>query len=219
VRVIAALVTDEAHAAWLRGHRFDLAPSLALSALAAALIGWLPVPGFWWRMALGAAILVPLSFLAAGRWLKPLLQPSWLRVVTGLVAGGFQYVAGAGVFALLASQPRFAADFVTANTWRAAVPMHLGLVLLAFIVTAEEVLWRGVVTLPLAARFGPALGILAGAALAGAAHVPLGLPLLVIAAFAAGVFWGLLAVRTRSLVPSIVCHFLFDVMIFYVRPY
>jgi membrane protease YdiL (CAAX protease family) len=196
-----------------------LVPGLGLSALAAALIAWLPVPGFWWRMALGSAVLVPLSFLAAGRRLKPLLHPSWGRVATGLVAGGFQYVAGAAVFALLATHPRLAADFTTANAWRAAVPMHVGLVLLAFIVTAEEILWRGVVTLPLAARLGPVLGILAGAVLAGAAHVPLGLPLLVIAAFAAGTFWGLLAVGTRSLVPGIVCHFLFDVSVFYVRPY
>lgn len=219
MRLIEALVADERHAQWLREQRADLVPALGLSALSAALVAWLPVPGFWWRMALGSAILVPLSWLAAGRRLMPLLRPSWGRAVAGLAAGAFQYVAGAGVFALLALQPRFASDFVTANTWRAAVPMHLGLVLLVFIVVAEEILWRGVVTLPLAARFGPALGVLAGAALAGAAHVPLGLPLLVIAAFAAGLFWGLLTVRTRSLVPAIVCHYLFDVMIFYVRPY
>lgn len=218
-RLSLRLVTDSSHAAWLRGHRADLVGVLALAVLAAALIAWLPVAGFWWRMALGSAILVPLSFLAAGRWLKPLLRPSWGRVVTGLLAGGLQYLAGAGVFVILAAYPRFATDYVTANSWRAAVPMPVGLVLLAIIVTAEEVLWRGVVTLPLAARLGPGLGILAGAALAGAAHLALGLPLLVVAAFAAGAFWGILAVRTRSLVPSIVCHFLFDVMIFYVRPY
>jgi membrane protease YdiL (CAAX protease family) len=197
----------------------ELRTPLALSALAIALIAWLPVTGFWWRMALGAAILVPLCFLAAGSRLLPLLRPSWGRVLIGLSAGGLQYLAGAGVFAVLCAHPRLASDFVTANTWRAAVPMPVGLVLLAFIVTAEEILWRGVVTLPLCARLGPALGILAGSALSGAAHLPLGLPLLVIAAFLAGAFWGILTVRTESLVPSIVCHFLFDVLVFYARPY
>jgi len=204
---------------WLREHRASLVPPLGLSALAASLIAWLPVPGFWWRMALGAAILMPLSFLVAGRPLTPLLRPSRVHVLVGVAAAVFQYLAGAAVYALLARHPRLASDFATANAWRAAVPMHVGLVLLAFIVTAEELLWRGVVTLPLAARLGPALGILAGAVLAGAAHVPLGLPLLTIAAFAAGVYWGLLAVLTRSLVPAIVCHYLFDVLVFYVRPY
>jgi membrane protease YdiL (CAAX protease family) len=193
--------------------------ALALSALAAGLIAWLPVSGFWWRMATGSAILVPLSFLAAGRQLLPWLRPSWRHALTGVATGAVQYALGAVVFAVLSSYPRLAADLVTANAWRDAVPMPVGLVLLAFIVTAEEILWRGVVMRSMTARFGPALGIFAGAALVGAAHVPLGLPLLTIAAFAAGLYWGLLAVGTRSLVPGIVCHYVFDVMVFYVRPY
>jgi membrane protease YdiL (CAAX protease family) len=204
---------------WLQAHRVSLAPAVGLSALAAGMIAWLPVPGFWWRMALASAVLLPLSLLASGRRLLPLLEPSSGHALGGIAAAALQYVAGAGIFALLSAHPRFVSDFATANGWRAAVPMPVGLVLLAFIVTAEEVLWRGVVTLPLAARFGPALGVVLGAVLAGAAHVPLGLPLLVVAAFAAGVYWGLLVVGTRSLVPGIVCHYLFDVMVFYVRPY
>ena len=125
---------------------------LGLSVLAAALIGWLPVPGFWWRMALGSAILLPLSFLVAGRELLPMLRPSRRHVAIGVLAGAFQYAAGAGVWWVLSSHPRLASDLTTANAWRAAVAVHVGLVLLALIVTAEEVLWRGVVTLPLAGR-------------------------------------------------------------------
>jgi membrane protease YdiL (CAAX protease family) len=212
-------VTGRAHAEWLRAQAAPAWLALGFAALVAALIAWLPVAGFWWRMAAGSAVLLPTAFLAAGPRLLPLLRPSWPRAVGGLAAAIVQYAIGAGIFALLTAAPRLAADFAVANAWRAEVPMGLGLLLLAFIVTTEEVVWRGMVTLPLAGRYGAPAGIVAGAVLAGAAHVPLGLPLLVIAAFAAGLYWGALAVRTRSLVPAIVCHFAFDAMIFYVRPY
>lgn len=213
------LVTDADHAAWLRTHRPGVARGLVLSALAAALIAFLPLSGLWWRMAVMAAILTPLAFVGAGPRLLPLLAPSWRRVGAGVVAAGVQYVAGAAVFALVATWPRLLADLPALHAQLRSVPPGPGLLLLACIVAAEEVLWRGAITLPLAGRLGPWAGVLAGAALCAGAHLGMGLPLLALAAFAASLYWGALAVRSRSLVPGIVCHFLWDVLAFYLRPY
>jgi membrane protease YdiL (CAAX protease family) len=192
---------------------------LVLSALAAALIALLPLTGLWWRMTVMAAILTPLALQGAGRRLLPLLAPSWRRVGAGLLAAGFQYLAGAVVFDQVAAYPRLLADLPALHAQLTAVPPAPGLALLALIVAAEEVIWRGAVMLPLAALLGPWTGVLAGAALCAGAHLGVGLPLLALAAFAASLFWGALAVRSRSLVPGIVCHFLWDLLAFYVRPY
>jgi membrane protease YdiL (CAAX protease family) len=213
------LVTDSDHAAWLQGRRSGVGRGLVLSALAGALVAWLPLPNIWWTMTAMAAILLPLAIQGMGRGLLPLLAPSWPRVGTGLLAAALQYVTGAAVFALVASWPRLLADLPALHAQLGALPLSMGLLLLPFIIAAEEVIWRGAVTLPLAARLGPWPGVLAGAALCAGAHLGMGLPLLAVAAFAAGIFWGALAVRSRSLVPGIVCHLLWDVLVFYVRPY
>jgi membrane protease YdiL (CAAX protease family) len=52
-----------------------------------------------------------------------------------------------------------------------------------------------------------------------AAHVSLGVPLLVAVAFAAGAFWSALVAVTRSAVPALVCHILWDVAVMFAFPY
>jgi membrane protease YdiL (CAAX protease family) len=86
-------------------------------------------------------------------------------------------------------------------------------VLLVALVAAEEVVWRNAVTLPLAARFGAWPGVGAAALAFAAAHLSLGVPVLLVAAVGAGAFWGAMVVRLRSAVPAFVCHLLWDIAV------
>jgi membrane protease YdiL (CAAX protease family) len=121
--------------------------------------------------------------------------------------------------AFLLALPAFAAQAESLYAWTTAVPPAVVVALLPFIVLGEEIVWRNAVTLPLAARLGPWPGVLAAAAAFAAAHLPMGVPLLLIAAFAAGAFWSALVVKTGSAVPSLVSHLLWDVAVMFLLPY
>jgi membrane protease YdiL (CAAX protease family) len=91
--------------------------------------------------------------------------------------------------------------------------------LVVLIVLAEEIVWRNAITLPLAARLGPWRGTLAGAAVFAAAHLAMGVPLLVVAALGAGIVWGALVVKTGSAIPSLVSHLAWDMAVLVWLPY
>ena len=74
-------------------------------------------------------------------------------------------------------------------------------------------------TLPLAARLGPWPGVLAAAALFALAHLPMGVPLLLLAALGAGTFWSAIVLKTGSAVPALLSHLLFDLAVLFWLPY
>jgi membrane protease YdiL (CAAX protease family) len=61
--------------------------------------------------------------------------------------------------------------------------------------------------------------VLVAAAAFATAHVPLGVPILLLAAFGAGGFWSAMVVKTRSAVPALVCHILWDMAVLFWLPY
>jgi uncharacterized protein len=67
-------------------------------------------------------------------------------------------------------------------------------------------------------RLGRVLGVVAGAAHYAAAHAGTMSPLLGLAAFACGIYWGLLADASDDLTAPIVSHLAWDTMIMFVVP-
>jgi membrane protease YdiL (CAAX protease family) len=173
----------------------------------------------WHRMALQALVLMPTALVAVGLDWRALFRPSRRLVGLGLAAAVALYPAGRVVSSGLMAIPAFAAQAESLYAWTRAVPPWQVAALLPFIVLGEEVVWRNAVTLPLAGRLGPWPGVLVAAALFAAAHLPMGVPLLLIAAFAAGAFWSALVVKTGSAVPSLVSHLLWDVAVMFWLPY
>jgi len=215
------LVHRRARSEWLARQGRPLARALGLAALALVLPGalGLVVPNVWYRMALQAFVLTPVALFGVGLDWRALFRPSRRLVAQGLAAAIGLYVAGRLVSGWLTALPAFAAQAESLYAWTTAVAPALAVVLLPFIVVGEEVVWRSAVTLPLAARLGPWPGLLAAAAAFAAAHLPMGVPLLLIAAFAAGAFWSALVVKTGSAVPSLVSHLLWDVAVMFWLPY
>ena len=72
---------------------------------------------------------------------------------------------------------------------------------------------QDVVQTALVGRFGAPGGIALSACVYALAHVPLGSPVLVFAALACGLCWGALRAATSSLVPALVAHLLWDVVV------
>jgi NADH dehydrogenase len=205
----------------LAGQGKVLARALGLAAIALVLpaaLGW-AVAGVWHRMALQSLLLMPVALFGVGLDWRALLRPSRRLVAQGLAAAVGLYLAGRLVSRWLTALPAFAAQAETLYAWTTQVPPALVVVLLPLIVLGEEVVWRNAVTLPLAARLGPWAGVLVAAAAFAVAHLPMGVPLLLIAAFAAGTFWSALVVKTGSAVPSLVSHLFWDVAVMFLLPY
>jgi uncharacterized protein YbjT (DUF2867 family)/membrane protease YdiL (CAAX protease family) len=215
------LVPTRAHAGWLEAHHRGFLPALAV---AAAGLATLPVLGLaienvWMRMAAAGLLLAALSVWVVPLPWRTLFRPTARDVVSGVVAAGVLYAAGALVVSLLVHIPGLSAQVATVYAWKAAAPPGWMVPLLLLIVACEEVVWRNAVTLPLAGRLGPVRGILAAAAAFGAAHLSLGVPVLLVAALGAGAFWSALVVKTRSAVPALVSHILWDVAVLLAWPY
>jgi len=135
------------------------------------------------------------------------------------VAAAVMYAVGALVTRLLTASPPLAAQIVELYGWKRMVPDALAVPLLLVIVLGEEIVWRNAVTLPLAARLGPWRGAAGAAALYALAHLPMGVPFLLLAALGAGTFWSALVLKTRSAVPALVSHVLFDLAVLFWFPY
>ena len=211
------------HAAWLAARRGTLRGAVAL-ALGAVLLLWglaAFVPNVWYRMAAFYELLVPLALVGQRLGWRALWRPSAGGVVGGIAAAVALYALGWAGFRLLASLvPAVGPQIAPLYGWAADLPpAPLGPLLFAGIVAGEEIVWRGAITLPLAARWGPWRGLLLGALVFGAAHAGFGSPLLVLAALACGAYWGWLTLMTRSLVPAFVSHLLWDLAIMFWLPY
>lgn len=81
------------------------------------------------------------------------------------------------------------------------------------VIVGEELVWRGVVQAALVQRLGAWRGVALAAVAYALVHAPIGSPLLVAVAFSCGLAWGALRAATASLVPTLVAHLLWDVLV------
>lgn len=94
----------------------------------------------------------------------------------------------------------------------------IALVLLFITSPGEELFWRNFLQKWSMQRAGPVAGWLIGAAIYGGVHIVSGNFMLTMAALVAGLFWGYLYLRERSVVPNIISHALWTVGIFVLFP-
>jgi NADH dehydrogenase len=215
------LVPTRADREWLVSHQGSFSRALALAMAGAALLPLLGTvfPNVWMRLAGAYALLVPAAFVDVRLPWRTLFVPRMRHLLEGVAAAAALWVGGATVSRVLLSVPWAAAQIAGVYGWRDTVPDGLILPLLLFIVIGEEIVWRNAVTLPLAARLGPVRGIALAAAAFAAAHLSLGVPVLLGAALAAGAVWSAMVVRTRSAVPALVCHLVWDLAVLFLWPY
>ena len=216
------LVTSLGHRTWLRG--FETRAGVLPWAVPLILVVYLALSSIiaspWASLGLANVISLVLVLVAMGgvAW-RELWRPSWRRLGVALTIATVMVGAALGIVAAIRRWlPEVAAGADEVYAWASLVSPWIALPVLLAIVAAEDWLWRGAVTLPLAAKVGPWRGCILAGALFGAAHWMAGPPVLILAAFLAGTIWSALTVRTRSLFVTVCCHATWDVAILTLSP-
>ena len=217
------LVPDSYHLAWLDRQQPAFGRLLLFAALAVTLLNVLSllIPNVWYRMSAYYLALIPTALVGLLLKWRELLAPRLKHLAVGLVAALGLYLLAGGVFlALNAWFPTLASERSSLYALKDQVTFATVLILMVcIIVPGEEIVWRGALTLPAAARWGPWRGCLASSVVFSSAHLSFGSPLLMLAAGGAGFFWSCLVVKTRSLVPALVCHLLWALTVLFWLPY
>lgn len=194
--------------------------SRSTSLAIAAIVVWLAAaasagPIGIWRAIGGAAIVLGIAVLLYDRPASTaLLRPGPKLILLGATAGGLMAAATYLLYPLLAG----VLPFITTDAARLyaafrAPSLLVASVALVPVIVGEELVWRGVVQASLVQRFGAWRGVALAAAMYALVHVPVGSPVLVAAAFFCGLAWGALRATTASLVPTLVAHLLWDVLV------
>jgi hypothetical protein len=99
-----------------------------------------------------------------------------------------------------------------------ADPMLIATLLLFLIAPAEEIFWRGFIQERLIQKIGIKRGTIIGIVLYSMVHIWALNPMLLLAALVLGIHWSLMYAKYRNLVPGIISHAVWDVLIFVVLP-
>ncbi len=97
-------------------------------------------------------------------------------------------------------------------------PVWIGLLLFFLVGPSEEIFWRGFVQRRLSERFSPLGALLTTTALYALVHIWTLNLILILAAFVVGLFWGWLYQHERNVIPVMLSHALWDVVIFVLWP-
>ena len=97
-------------------------------------------------------------------------------------------------------------------------PALVGMLLVFPIGFGEEIYWRGFVQRYFQGRQGKWVAFIITVVLYTGVHVPTANPVLILAAFICGIFWGGLYVCSGSLVPVLISHMVWDPFIFIIFP-
>jgi len=136
-------------------------------------------------------------------------------VVSGLLLYGFFYFG----FQVIKSTSFLAQGVSSVYGLRVSKSAYVIALLLCFpIAPGEEIYWRGLVQHRLTERIGPRVGFVMAAAAYALVHLPTLNPILILTAFIGGLVWGELYQLTDSLIPGIISHALWDVLIFVILP-
>lgn len=177
------------------------------------------VDAFWMAMTTGVLALAGIAALVRGFGLyRERAEPVDLAIGAGSAALLYGiFWAGDRLIGLLLP---FTEDEVrSVYGLGEQLPLLAIAVLLVFVIApGEELYWRGLIQWAARQRWGPEAGVLAGTLLYAGAHVVSGSLVVVLAAFAGGVVWSLLYAIRGRLLPVIVSHVLFDLLVFVLLP-
>ena len=180
---------------------------------------------FWWWMSSNLIFLIFLASIADPSYRKflqaDLKEGTGRKVLLGIASAAFLYL----VF--------FAGNYVSRQLFNfadtgiqdvydfkgSATAFRIGLLMLLVIGPGEELFWRGFLQRHYESRIGRAWGFVAATLVYTGVHVLTGNPMLIVAALFAGIFWGWMFMRYRSMVMNSVSHIFWDIAVFIVIPF
>ena len=173
--------------------------------------------GFWIRVTLSALLLAFYAFLAEREMISEAVKG--LRVeelVKGFVAGALLYA----LFYLGYSVLRPFLEGGASNVYLFRLESPATIIASSLVLTSfcEEYFWRAYVQRRLTASHGATMGVLSTTLAYALIHAPTMNAPLVLAAFIAGLFWGLAYNRTGSLWLVVASHLVWTELIFVLLP-
>jgi membrane protease YdiL (CAAX protease family) len=183
------------------------------------IFAWRPA-NFWLLMGAGVGGLGLAALWVRGPF--PLEEGvAWADLGIGAAAAAVLYAVFAfGRVIAARLVPLASAQISDVYVLRAQAPWWvIALLLILVIGPGEELFWRGLVQRGLVSRLGPGPGWAVATAIYGGVHIAARNPMLVLAALAAGGFWGLLYLRIGRITPLLVSHIIWDLMVFLVLPF
>lgn len=191
--------------------------SLALAASLWLLVFVVRPVEFWLMLTLSTLILLFVAFAVNGVK-EPVRFDSRLLLV-GAVSGVLLYLLFYFGFQVTKSNPLFSEGVGQVYGLRTISSYLITLALVFPIGPGEEIYWRGLIQRRLSERLGPWAGLLVATCAYALVHLPtLNLPL-IMTAFIGGLVWGYIYKRAGSLLPVLVSHVLFDLLIFVIAPF
>ena len=198
-------------------------PGWALPAALAAMAVVYPAAFSFQVVPLWSAMVALSAFTWWAAWhpyLRTRLRPSRRLVAMGLVSGlGLYLVFCAGAL-LVQATPLWPLIQQVSDLTRTSAPAALAALVIVFATSpSEEVLWRGAVFARLTRRYGPGWRPVVCTTLAYALFVGLsGSIVLPLAALVCGTVWARQRQVTGSIVPSLVSHVLWSLLMFLYIP-
>lgn len=179
-----------------------------------------PVGNFWLKLTASASLLAAIGLISSRRELKALftfrVRHLWVGVLSALLLYGIFWVGKLVATQLFSFAPGQIESVYASKTQLDAV--WIGLLLLFVMGPAEEIYWHGFVQRRLTGRYGAVTGVLATAAIYALVHASSLNFMLIGAAGVCGLYWGLLFQWEKNLIPLIISHALWDVLIFVLFP-
>jgi uncharacterized protein len=197
------------------------AKSTRTSLALACAVGWLAAAastgpfGIWLAIGGAAVVLGGAVFVLDHAAARRSLQPSPRLVLIGAGAGCLMAAATHFLYPLFAHlSPLIATETTRLYASFRALPPGIASLALLPVITGEELVWRGAVQTELVRRVGRWSGVALAALAYALAHAPLGSPLLVAVALLCGLVWGTLRAVSGSLVPGLLAHAVWDIVVF-----
>ena len=174
---------------------------------------------FWIGISVSALILVVIAIVLKRDILKQ-FQWNWKSIGLGLLAAVVLWVVfylGEFFSSLLFGFAREQVDSIYAMK-EGQNKLWIALGLLFIMGPAEEIFWRGYVQQNFIDKYGEWKGLVFATLIYALVHIWSFNFMLVMSALVCGIFWGLIYRYNKNLVPLIVSHAVWDVMVFILVP-
>ena len=180
----------------------------------------IPLGNFWLKLTLSASVLAILGLKSSQNHWRALfhfeLRHLWLGPLSAILLYGIFWM-GKEFSTLLFPFASKQISNVYFNKAQLDV-RAIGFLLFFIMGPAEEIYWHGFVQRVFSERFGPLAGIVLTTVVYSLVHVVALNMMLLAAAAVCGLFWGWLYQREQSLIPVILSHSIWDVIIFVIFP-
>ena len=180
---------------------------------------------FWWWMSANLVAVVVISFILDKKYISYLREDftdsAGKKVLLGIGSAVALYLLFFAGNLLSRQWFGFAGEGIEkVYGFKGDAPaLRIGLLMLLIIGPGEEIFWRGMLQRHLQDYFGRRSGFIAAALIYTFVHVFTGNLMLITAALVAGIFWGWMFMRFRSMLMNVISHTVWDIGVFLLLPF